>query len=52
MKIKLLKPKGFSANCYILQDGDYTAVIDPGEYYEEAKNALNKHFAKTIWITS
>ena len=51
MEIKLLKPKGFSANCYILQDGDYTAVIDPGEYYEEAKIALNNSKHKYILLT-
>lgn len=42
MEIKVLKPQGFSANCYVLKDGDYAAVIDPGEYYLEAKNLLEK----------
>lgn len=51
MEIKLLKPKGFSANCYILQDGDCAAVIDPGEYYLEAVETLNKAKHKYILLT-
>lgn len=42
MEIKVLKPKGFSANCYILQEGDYAAVIDPGEYHNEAADVLKQ----------
>ena len=51
MEIQVLKPKGFSANCYILTEGDYVAVIDPGEYYIEAANALKKAKHPYILLT-
>lgn len=51
MEIKVLTPKGFSANCYILQDGEYAAVIDPGEYYSEAENTLKQAKYRYILLT-
>ena len=51
MDIKVLRPTSFSANCYILTDGDYAAVIDPGEYYSEAGKVLKQHKHGYILLT-
>lgn len=51
MEIELLQAEEFTANCYILTDGDSVAVIDPGIYYQKAKEALKKAKNKYILLT-
>ena len=51
MEIKLLKPVGFTANCYTLTDGDSVAVIDPGIYYKEAAEIIKQYKKGYILLT-
>ena len=51
MQIELLEQKGFTANCYIIKNKNFTAVIDPGIYYEKAVLELKKADNAYILLT-
>ncbi len=51
MEIKLLEHNGFTANCYLLLDGDFAAVIDPGAYYAKAAEILKQYKKSYILLT-
>ncbi len=51
MNIELLHSNTFTANCYILTDGDTAAVIDPGIYYSKAAEVLKQYKKAYILLT-
>ena len=51
MEIQVIPTGYLEENCYLLMDGDFCLVVDPGDEYEKIRDSLKKYQVLGVLIT-